>query len=70
MPREETGEGKKDGKKILATVSLVQFLDLIQALNFYHGLTRSHSLEFAKKESLDLVHGIILSNHCSVHLRP
>lgn len=48
----------------------MQFLDRIQALNFYHRLTQSHSLEFAKKESLDLIHWIILSDHCSIHLRP
>lgn len=48
----------------------MQFLDLIQALNFYHRLTQSHSLEFAKKESLNLIHWIILSDHCSIHLRP
>lgn len=50
--------------------SVVKFLDLIQALNFYHRLTRTHLLEFAKKESLDLIHRIILSDHCSIHLRP
>lgn len=49
---------------------MVQLLELIQALNSYHGLTQSHSLKFAKKESLDLVHGIILSDHCSINLRP
>jgi len=31
---------------------------------------QSYSLEFAKKESLDLIHRIVLSNHCSVHLLP
>lgn len=57
-------------KKGLAAASVVQLLELIQALNFYHGLTQSHSLQFAKKESLDLVHWIILSDHCGIHLRP
>lgn len=37
---------------------------------FYLGLTQNHSLEFAKEKSLDLVHWIVLSDHCSVHLRP
>lgn len=60
----------KKEKKGLAGASVVQFLELCQALNFYHRLTQSHSLQFAKKESLDLVHWIILSDHCSIHLRP
>jgi len=33
-------------------------------------LTQRHSLQFAKQESLDLVHWIILSHHRCVHLRP
>lgn len=33
-------------------------------------LRRSHLLKFAKKESLDLVHWVIFSDHCSINLRP
>lgn len=61
---------EKKKKERLGWESVVQFLDLIQALNFYQRLTQSHSLEFAKKESLNLIHWIILSDHCSIHLRP
>lgn len=39
------------------------------SLNFYHELTQSHLLKFAKKESLDFIHWIIFSNHCSINLR-
>lgn len=31
---------------------------------------RCHLLKFAKKKSLDLVHWIILSDHCSINLCP
>lgn len=62
---ENKSEAKE--KKALAEMS-VQLLELNQALKFYHGLTQRHSLEFAKEESLDLVHRIVLANHCSVHL--
>lgn len=61
---------EEEALKGLAGASVVQLLERIQALNFYHGLTQSHSLKFAKKESLDLVHRIILSDHCSINLRP
>lgn len=67
---EKTVEENMKKIKSLAAESVAQFLELIQALNFSHGLTQSHSLQFAKKESLDLVHWIILSDHCSIHLRP
>lgn len=53
-----------------AGARVAQFLELIQALNFYHELTQSHLLKFAKKESLDLVHRIILSDHRSINLSP
>lgn len=33
-------------------------------------LRRSHLLKFAKKESLDLIHWVIFSDHCRVNLRP
>lgn len=33
-------------------------------------LRRSHLLKFAKKESLDLVHWVTFSDHCSINLRP
>lgn len=51
-------------------MSLVQLLEWNQALKFYHGQAQRHSLELAKKESLDLVHRIVFANHCSIHLLP
>lgn len=33
-------------------------------------LRRSHLLKFAKKESVDLIHWVIFSDHCSINLCP
>lgn len=67
--REITGD-EKDALKGWVGASVVKFLETVQASNFYPGLIQSHLLKFAKKESLDLIHRIVLSDHCSVNLRP
>lgn len=33
-------------------------------------LRKCHLLKFAKKESLDLIHWVIFSDHCCINLRP
>lgn len=41
-----------------------------QACEIYHSPTQRHSLQFAEKKTLDLVHRIVLTNHRGIHLRP